>query len=192
MTQLSMIQQALGSSWEALPPALKAHHQSQTNQDIGFLDISYPLWMQPYLSVMRWFGVMVNRRAKQVPTQVQKCFVDQQLQWARTLTFSDGKIIAFNSYWVYEGGNVITEYINRFMGLRLSVEMKDQALHYHGQGMVLRLGRHSWTLPESLFLGHTTIIERAIDDQYFAMDFRLTHPWLGEVFRYAGTFKTVS
>lgn len=192
MNEQSMMQQALGQQWDTLPNALKAHHQNRNNQDIGHLDISYPRWMQLYLTVMRWFGVMVNRRAQHVPTQVHKHFEGERLCWARTLTFSDGKTIHFNSYWIYEGSNVITEYINRFMGLRLAVAVKDQALHYQGQGVVIKLGRWQFTVPESLLLGHTTIIERAVDDQYFAMDFRLTHPWWGEVFRYAGTFKTES
>jgi hypothetical protein len=32
----------------------------------------------------------------------------------------------------------------------------------------------------------------AIDETHFAMDFRLTHPLLGEVFRYAGRFEAAS
>lgn len=46
------------------------------------------------------------------------------------------------------------------------------------------------TLPEWIALGHTTIVEEALDDSHFAMDFRLTHPLFGQVFRYAGKFST--
>jgi hypothetical protein len=38
-------------------------------------------------------------------------------------------------------------------------------------------------------LGYTTIKEEAIDEAHFKMDFRLTHPLWGQVFRYSGTFK---
>jgi hypothetical protein len=44
-------------------------------------------------------------------------------------------------------------------------------------------------IPEWLVLGHTTIVEEAIDETHFVMDFRLTHPLLGEVFRYSGKFQ---
>jgi len=32
------------------------------------------------------------------------------------------------------------------------------------------------------------IVEQAVDERRFAMDFRLTHPLFGEVFRYSGEF----
>ncbi|MBP6036674.1 MAG: DUF4166 domain-containing protein [Azonexus sp.] len=38
-------------------------------------------------------------------------------------------------------------------------------------------------------VGHTTIVEEALDATRFAMDFRLTHPLFGEVFRYSGEFE---
>jgi hypothetical protein len=44
-------------------------------------------------------------------------------------------------------------------------------------------------IPEWLVLGHTTIVEVALDDRHFAMDFRLTHPLLRQVFRYNGEFE---
>jgi hypothetical protein len=54
---------------------------------------------------------------------------------------------------------------------------------------VAKLGRWLLPIPEWLVLGHTTIVEQAVDDTHFEMDFRLTHPWFGQVFRYAGTFE---
>ena len=37
---------------------------------------------------------------------------------------------------------------------------------------------------------HTVIVEKAIDTTHFHMDFRLIHPWFGEVFCYTGVFTT--
>ena len=45
-------------------------------------------------------------------------------------------------------------------------------------------------IPESMVLGHIAIVERDLSGNDFAMDFRLTHPVLGQIFRYAGTFST--
>ena len=111
-------------------------------------------------------------------------------RWKRTLSFPDGKVIFFKSHWMYAGGNEVIEYVSPFMGLRMAVSVVDGKLHYSGRHLVLKLGSVLLSIPEWLVLGHTTIVETALDDANFAMDFRLTHPWFGEVFRYAGTFRT--
>jgi len=53
---------------------------------------------------------------------------------------------------------------------------------------VQRLGRWQCRWSERWLLGHTLIDEHALDAQHYAMDFRMVHPWLGQVFRYAGRF----
>ena len=52
------------------------------------------------------------------------------------------------------------------------------------------IGLDQLPIPEWLALGHTTIVEEAVDESQFRMDFRLTHPLFGQVFRYAGIFDT--
>ncbi|MDH5232666.1 MAG: DUF4166 domain-containing protein [Gammaproteobacteria bacterium] len=42
-----------------------------------------------------------------------------------------------------------------------------------------------------MLLGHTSIVESAISEDSFQMNFRLTHPLLGQIFCYRGRFKTV-
>jgi len=64
-----------------------------------------------------------------------------------------------------------------------------EQLHYHGVNFVVRVHRWTLRLPEWLALGHTTIVERAVDERRYAMDFRMTHPWFGQTFMYAGTFE---
>ena len=49
-------------------------------------------------------------------------------------------------------------------------------------------GRLRLRLSERWLLGHTVIHEQALDAQHYAMDFRMVHPWFGQVFRYAGRF----
>ena len=62
-------------------------------------------------------------------------------------------------------------------------------LHYTGRYFVAKLGPVKLPIPEWLLLGHTTITETALDDDRFAMDFRLIHPLFGQIYRYAGTFR---
>lgn len=191
-TRKPLMQQALGAQWEQLPPTLQAHYQHDPNTEVGELDIEYPGFMQPYLSFMRLLGALVNRRGKAVPITVETWMEGSIQRWKRTLHFPDGQEILFKSVCVYAGSNELIEYVNAFLGMRMAVTVEDGKLNYAGRHYVLKLGSVLLPIPEWLVLGHTTVVETALDDANFAMDFRLTHPWFGEVYRYAGKFRTKS
>lgn len=185
----SLMQQALGAEWDKLPPALQAHYRFGTTTDTGHMDIEYPRYMQPWLSVLRRFGALVDRSGKDVPTVVRKSVAGERQHWRRTIAFHDGKTIRFDSFWVPAGGNQLIEFVNPVLGLQMAVHVEEGRLHYRGIRFVARLGPLLLPIPEWLILGHTTIVEVARDDKRFAMDFRLTHPLLGQVFRYSGEFE---
>ncbi len=191
MDNIPLMQKALGAQWEQLPPGLQAHYQHGDNHDVGALDIDYSDFMQPYLSFLRLLGVLVNQRGRQVPTTVKKWMEGDVQHWKRTITFPHGREILFQTRWVYAGGNELIEYVSPFMGLCMAVEVKDGKLHYSGRHLVLKLGKLLAPVPEWLVLGHTTIVETTLAEGGFAMDFRLTHPWFGQLFSYAGKFQTV-
>jgi hypothetical protein len=54
--------------------------------------------------------------------------------------------------------------------------------------MVIQLGRVRLPVPEGLALGARTIGDEARDERRVALDFRVRHPLLGQVYRYAGEF----
>ncbi len=187
---IPLMQQALGVQWEQLPASLQAHYQADNNTDIGALDIDYPPLMQPYLSFMRLLGALVNQRGKAVPTKVSKWMEGDVQRWKRTISFPHGRTIFFKSHWVYAGGNELIEYVNPWVGLRMAVSVRAGVLWYEGRHFVLKLGKVLLPVPEWLILGHTTIAETALDADRFKMDFRLQHPWFGQIFSYAGEFRT--
>ena len=186
----SLMQVALGTDWEKLPEALKAHYELGPNVDIGHLDIEFPLWMKPYLWLLHLFGALLTRSGKWIPTRVEKDVVADRQTWRRTITFPDGEMATFNSFWISSVGNRLIEFVNPVMGLEMTVRVEGEELRYEGVRYVLRLGRLTVSIPEWLILGHTTIVERGLPTNSFAMDFRLTHPLFGEVFRYSGVFST--
>lgn len=188
----SLMQQALGADWDELPPALQAHYQFGTTIDTGHMNIEYPRFMQAFLSVLRLFGALVNRKGHDVATVVNKRVIGERQYWRRTLTYPDGKKIHFNSFWVSAGDGHLIEFVNPVLGLQMAPYVTGSRLHYRGVRFVAKLGPLMLSIPEWLVLGHTTIVEEAIDDDHFAMDFRLTHPLFGEVFRYAGRFAAAS
>lgn len=125
-----------------------------------------------------------------LPTHVEKKVVGQRQHWRRTIVFPDGETVLFNSFRVASGGNRLIEFVNPVMGLEMAVRLDGDVLHFEGLRYVIQLGRFTLSLPEWLVLGHTTIVERALPTGSFEMDFRLTHPLFGEVFRYSGIFST--
>jgi len=186
------MQRALGDDWDKLPPALQAHYYFGTTTDTGHMDIEYPRFMQPCLSVLRVIGALINRSGRQVSTVVEKSVVGDRQYWRRTMTYPDGKVVYFNSFWVAAGGNQVIEFVNPVLGLQMAPRVEEGRLHYRGVRFVVKLGPLQLPIPEWLVLGRTTIVEEAVDETHFVMDFRLTHPLLGLVFRYSGKFEAAS
>ncbi len=187
----SLMQQMLGDAWTQLPPGLQAHYRPGASTDVGHMDIEFPGFMQPGLWVLGWLGALVRQRGRAIATTVDKTEAGPRQYWRRTLRYPDGAVARFDSHWELAGGNQLVEYVNPCLGLQMAVQVQGSQLCYHGVCYVLRLGRMRLPIPEWLALGHTTIVETATGPRSFAMDFRLTHPLLGQVFRYSGAFESV-
>ncbi|MEZ5448125.1 MAG: DUF4166 domain-containing protein [Thiolinea sp.] len=187
MEQQALMQQALGSQWEQLPAGLQAHYQPGRNTDVGTLDIEYPGFMQPYLSFMRLLGALVNQRGKALPTTVEKYMEGGTQRWKRSIRFPDGKVIYFKSHWQYARGNELIEYVSPFIGF---------AYGGVGTAWTAALCRAAFCTPAGwLAVADTGVADTRTHDDCetaregrFEMDFRLTHPLFGQIFRYAGSF----
>lgn len=188
----SLMQQALGADWDKLPAALQAHYRFGTTTDTGSMDIEYPRFMQPVWSILRLLGALVDRQGKSVTTIVEKRVVGEHQIWRRTITYPDGQIVRFDSFWVAAGNAEVIEFVNPVLGLQMAPYVVGEKLHYRGVRFIAKLGPVTIPIPEWLVLGHATIIEEALDDTHFAMDFRLTHPLFGQLFRYSGKFEAAS
>jgi hypothetical protein len=189
------MQTALGADWNKLPAALQAHYRYGPATDSGYLNIDYPRWMQPCLSALRLLGALVDRRGERVDTVLNKTLVGNAQYWRRTMIWrvGDSGLVNttrhFNSTWVAASNSQLIEYVKPWLGLRMEPRVVDGRLHYRGVCFVLKLGSCLLPIPEWLLLGHTTIIEEAVDERHFNMDFRMTHPLFGEMFRYWGQFE---
>lgn len=188
----SLMQQALGADWEKLPPALQAHYRFGSTVDTGSMDIEFPRFMQPVWSILKLFGALVDRKGNGVMTIVEKSVVGERQVWRRTITYPDGHVVRFDSFWVTAGNGDVIEFVNPVLGLQMAPYVVGEKLHYHGVRFVAKLGPVTIPIPEWLTLGHATIVEEALDDTHFAMDFRLTHPLFGQLFRYSGKFEAAS
>lgn len=194
MKQVPLMKLALGEQWEQLPEALKAHYRNDDNGiniATGHLNIDYPRFMQLPLHALRLMGALINRRGNHLETTVERKMEGEQQYWHRTINYPDGKQVHFKSLFVYDAkSNRLIEYTNRFLGLKMKVHVENKQLHYQSCGYVLKLGSVQLPIPESLALGHASIVETDTGDESFDMDFRLRHPLFGQIFSYAGTFTT--
>ncbi len=190
MKQKSIMQMALKDQWQELPQSLKAHYQGDDNADVGKLSIEYPKAMQLPLNLLKMLGALINRAGNEIPATVEKSMRRDKQYWRREINFLDGRKVIFKSVWQYHEGNELIEFVNRFVGLRMAVKVENETLYYEGKGFELRLGKLRLSIPEWMLLGHTSIEEKAIDESYFEMDFRLHHPLFGQIYRYSGAFIT--
>jgi len=185
----TLLQHALGADWARLPPALRLHYSPGASRDVGHMDIEYPRGMQPVLWLLARLGALVSRRGQAVSTTVEKSVVGARMHWHRTLRYADGRVQRFNSVWEAGPNGHLIEFVNPWLGLQMQPFVVGRQLHYRGVRFVCRVGGRMLGIPEWMVLGHTTIVETALDDHHFAMDFRMTHPILGQLFRYAGQFR---
>lgn len=194
-SNISLMQQALGEQWNQLPPALKAHYDNDehgNNNAIGKLTINYPKFMQLPLSAMRLMGALVNQQGEELPTTVKRVMIEEEQYWHRTIHYPDGKKIAFKSRFTFDSQrSEFIEYTNQFLGMRMRAFVKSGVLYYESCGYVINFAGFKLSLPEWLALGHASIVESAVSDTNFKMDFRLKHPLLGEIFSYIGEFETL-
>ena len=195
LNQKSLMQQALGEQWHNLPQGLKAHYdhdEEGSNQAQGVLTVDYPWFMQWPLSFLRLIGALLNRRGKDLKTTVSKTMQDGQQYWLREITYPDGKTIAFKSLFTMNQDNIFIEYTNKFLGMKMKAHVEGSILKYESCGYLLKIAHLMIPVPEWLALGHGSIMETAVSEDEFDMDFRLRHWLFGEIFSYKGRFKTLS
>ena len=65
-------------------------------------------------------------------------------------------------------------------------------LIYEGAHLVLKLDVVKLPIPEWSLLGHCVIMEKALGEDNFHVEFHLQHPLLGRLYCYHGRFHTIS
>ena len=63
---------------------------------------------------------------------VEKSVVGDRQYWRRTITYPDGRVLTFDSFWVVAGGNQVIEFVNPLLGLQMAARVVGGQLHYCG------------------------------------------------------------
>lgn len=193
MKNIALLQKTLGEDWNKLPSVIQRHYSVPTNATTclqGNMEIGYPTFLLPLISLIHLCGGLVSRRGKEIHTLVEKTVAKQQteLHWKRTLTYPDNKKDYFYSQMVFLQDHELIETVRFGFGLRLKVSVENGDLVYRSNGHIWQYGKFRITFPDWLVLGKATIIETPISDQQFKLDFSIKHPLWGKCYWYHGMF----
>ncbi|HEY0719706.1 MAG TPA: DUF4166 domain-containing protein [Gammaproteobacteria bacterium] len=198
-TTLPVIAQALGEQWHALHPLVRRHYSiapgsySRVVMAGEMSEVHFSRRAAPLIYMARLFGALVAERASAIPVTVVNTtrHDDPAMHWHRTFRYPDGTQRIFESRMVYAGGNEIIEYVRLGLGIRMAISVQEGALIFESRGF--QWGRDSGGLriPDLLLLGRSRIVERAISEEQFEVEFDTHHPLYGRSFGYNGLFRIV-
>lgn len=185
MNNNPLLQKALGENWNKLPPVLRRHYTVPRDSKTclkGKMEIGYPDFLLPLISLIHLCGGLVSRRGEDIETQVEKSITtdNSELLWRRTLKYPDNKKDYFYSRMVYLKNNELIEIVKFGFGLRLKVSVENGNLVYRSNGHIWQCGSLRLTFPDWLVLGTATIIEIPVSEQQFRLEFSIKHPVLGK------------
>lgn len=194
MKNIPLLQKTLGEDWVKLPPVIQRHYTVSSNSNtclIGNMEIGYPNFLLPLISLIHLCGGLVSRRGKNIVTRVEKTISteSEELYWQRTLTYPDNKKDYFSSRMFFLQSNELIERVRFGFGLRLKVSVENGNLVYRSNGHIWQYSQLRLTFPDWWVLGKATIIETPISDQQFRLNFSIKHPLWGRCYWYSGIFQ---
>ena len=195
---MSIMKQALGEKWHELDEIVKRHYEMAPGvpSDItihGSMDrVFHSNMAKLFLLPGRLFGALVPYRGSDIPTEVKNWTQQDNVQamfWHRTLQFPGKPLTEFKSRMEYAGGDEIIEYVRFGLGIRMRMSVEEGALVFTSVGYVWDAGISQLSIPTWAILGDAKIIEKAVSEKAFYIDFSMDHPLLGRTFGYSGTFQ---
>ncbi len=194
MQRTPLLQNVLKTDWNRLPPVIRQHYDitSGTRSCVrGKMEIGYPNYLRPLIILIHLCGGLIAQRGRQVDTQVIKT-VDpkkDQLCWERIMHYPDRRLDRFQSRMAFLQDHELVEWVRFGFGLRLKLSVDHGELIYRSNGHIWQWGKFCLTFPDWLLLGSATIVEKAISDRQFSLDFEIRHPLWDVSYYYRGTFE---
>lgn len=195
-----VIKQALGEHWNDLAEIVKQHYDITPGEASkmtikGSMDEVYHSNIAKlFLLPGRIFGALVPYKGKNIPTEVRNWTSEDNhkaMFWYRTLDFPNKPPLIFASRMEHIKDDEIIEYVRYGMGIRMTMSVDEGALIFKSKGYVWKIGGFKISIPTWLILGDAEIIEKAISEDKFYIDFNMIHPLFGRMFSYSGTYYIV-
>ncbi len=192
-----VIKKALGAHWNKLAPIVQSHYDITPGRPSkmvikGVMDeVYHSPSAKLFLLPGRIFGALVPHKGKSIPTEVRNWTTEENhkaMFWHRTLAFPNKPTVIFRSRMEHIKDDEIIEYVRFGMGIRMRISERDGALIFTSRGYVWKIAGIRVPIPTWAILGDAEIIEKAISDDEFHIDFNMVHPLLGKTFSYSGRF----
>ncbi|GAB6042970.1 DUF4166 domain-containing protein [Endothiovibrio diazotrophicus] len=194
----AVIQRALGAGWERLAPVVRRHYDLRVDGERAasirgvMAEVHHNRAALPFLWFGRLFGALVPYRGRQVPVTVRNWVEEgspEVMRWHRVFRFPGREPWSFRSTMEHVQGDEIVETVRFGMAIRMAMSERNGALLFEGRGYRWRIGGFTLHLPEWLILGHGRIVEEALSETRFRIEFEMRHPLLGRTFAYSGEFE---
>ena len=195
--QKPVIKKALGQQWHKLSTLVQRHYDITPGKPSHMVikGVMKEVYHSPiaklFLLPGRLFGALVPYKGKDVPTKVQNWTTSDNhkaMFWHRTLDFKNKPTVIFKSRMEHIRDNEIIEYVRFGMGIRMKMSVENEALIFTSLGYIWQIGPIKLPIPTWAILGDANIIEKAISDDEFFIDFNMIHPIFGKTFSYSGVF----
>lgn len=199
--QQPVIKKALDENWEKLADIIKQHYDITPGKPSNMLikgvmdEVYHSAIAKLFILPGRIFGALVPYKGKNIPTEVRNWTTSDNRKamfWHRTLAFPGKPPVIFESRMEHIKDDEIIEYVRYGMGIRMRISVKDSALIFNSIGYVWQLGKIKIPIPTWAILGNAEIIEKAISDDQFFIDFQIIHPLFGRTFAYSGVYIPVA
>lgn len=194
------IKQALGESWESLHPLVRRHYDIKPGTATrvvmrGSMDeVYHSAIAMIFILFGRFFGALVPYRGNNIPVVVRNWTSadnSNDMFWHRTFSFPNRPPFIFASRMEFIAQDEIVEYVRLGMGVRMRMSVQNQALVFTSIGYRWNIGPFTVYLPNWLILGRAIIVERAVSNNEFYVNFVMNHPIFGRTFAYSGTFQII-
>lgn len=194
---ISVFQIVLSNEWDKLGDVIKRHYflrpystdyicVSGEMQEIYHSQIA-----KLFIPFGLIFGAIVPFKGKNIPIDVHYNSSPDNcnIYWDRVFKFPNRKYFHFRSHMEHVKNNEVIEFVRLGVGMKLKVTAEDGAIVFRSEGYIWRVFGRDIPIPVGLIFGDAYVEERPVDDRKFTMKMVLTHPFLGVLFRYQGSFE---
>lgn len=188
VTAESVYQRVVRGEWDSLDPRLRAYFGPVPSGSIGVGRGTYDVagsrihLLRPVFSLTARVGILFPEVGRDVPFTVRNALQpDGSVIATRTFAFPHGTRIMRDTLLIHEGR--LVERAGR-LELTLDASIVDGGMRLVSRRLHLRLGALRLPLPP---VARVTVDERGDGDAQ-RVDVRVSSPFVGEIFRYAGTF----
>lgn len=192
----AIFERIFGDAWSSLPPVMHKHYANRPySNDVvvaeGSMDVELSPVMRLMTPLLRLTGALFPWSARDIPVTVRFCSHPDSDAYSleRSFRAPGRRPYIFYSTMRPQQRDIVIEYMKFGIGWK-------HRYYYDGGRIILAHRGYVWNIaglllpiPLALLLGRGYAEEQAIDASSFRMLMHITHPLLGRIYTYSGTFR---